>query len=41
MRDWMIERVQLEYSEVRADQPGIVPLAPVAVFDFFDRYRDH
>jgi len=40
MRDWMIAHgFDLEYLEVHADHPGMVPLALPAVFDFFDRYR--
>jgi poly(3-hydroxybutyrate) depolymerase len=41
MRDWMIAHgFDLEYVEVDADHPGMVPLALPAIFDFFDRYRN-
>lgn len=40
MRDWMIaHNFNLEYLQVDADHPGMVPLVLPAVFDFFDRYR--
>jgi poly(3-hydroxybutyrate) depolymerase len=40
MRDWMIAHgFDLEYLEVNADHPGMVPLVLPAIFDFFDRYR--
>jgi predicted esterase len=40
MRDWMIQQgFTVEYYEVRADHPSMVPLVLPAVFDFFDRYR--
>lgn len=39
MRDWMIKQgFNLEYLEVDANHPGMVPLVLPAVFDFFDRY---
>ncbi len=40
MRDWMKEHgFKLEYKEVNADHPGMVPLVLPDVFDFFDRCR--
>jgi len=40
MRDWMkVRGFQLEYLEVDANHPGMVPLVLPAVFDFFDRHR--
>jgi predicted peptidase len=40
MRDWMKEHgFKLEYKEVEADHPGMVPLVLPEVFDFFDRCR--
>jgi poly(3-hydroxybutyrate) depolymerase len=41
MRDWLIAHgFDVEYVEVNADHPGMVPLVLPAVFDFFDRYRN-
>jgi predicted peptidase len=40
MRDWMKARdFKIEYKEVEANHPGMVPLVLPAVFDFFDRHR--
>jgi len=40
MRDWMIaHNFNLEYLQVDANHPGMVPLVLPAVFDFFDRCR--
>lgn len=40
MRDWMrANGFKLEYKEVDADHPGMVPLILPDVFDFFDRVR--
>jgi predicted esterase len=40
MRDWMKEHgFKIEYKEVNADHPGMVPLVLPDVFDFFDRCR--
>jgi predicted peptidase len=40
MRDWMkAQSFKLEYKEVEADHPGMVPLILPDVFDFFDRCR--
>lgn len=40
MRDWMKARgFNLEYKEVDADHPGMVPLILPDVFDYFDRIR--
>jgi poly(3-hydroxybutyrate) depolymerase len=40
MRDWMKEHeFKIEYKEVDANHPGMVPLVLPDVFDFFDRYR--
>jgi poly(3-hydroxybutyrate) depolymerase len=40
LRDWMKARdFNLEYMEVDADHPGMVPLVLPSVFDFFDRHR--
>ena len=40
MRDWMKEHgFKVEYKEVNADHPGMVPLVLPDVFDFFDRCR--
>jgi poly(3-hydroxybutyrate) depolymerase len=41
MRDWMkASDFKLEYLEVEANHPGMVPLVLPAVFDFFDRCRE-
>jgi predicted peptidase len=40
MKDWMKSHgFNVEYMEVDADHPGMVPLVLPAVFDFFDRHR--
>ncbi len=40
MRDWMkAQGFNIEYMEVDANHPGMVPLVLPAVFDFFDRQR--
>jgi poly(3-hydroxybutyrate) depolymerase len=40
MRDWMKEQgFKLDYKEVNADHPGMVPLVLPEVFNFFDRCR--
>jgi predicted peptidase len=40
MQDWMkAHDFKLEYKEVEADHPGMVPLVLPEVFDFFDRCR--
>jgi len=40
LRDWMLQNAfNLEYKEVAADHPGMVPLVLPDVFDFFDRSR--
>lgn len=40
LRDWLQSNgFQVEYQEVEADHPGMVPRMLPAVFDFFDRQR--
>jgi predicted peptidase len=40
MRDWMKEKgFKIEYKEVNADHPGMVPLVLPDVFSFFDKCR--
>jgi hypothetical protein len=40
MHEWMkTNGFNIEYLEVDANHPGMVPLVLPAVFDFFDRHR--